>query len=71
MELTIREAREIINLSQKDFGDLLGLTQASVSRLERRPITELYYNQVLNIMEILNLDNDRFELKGEKLTCLQ
>ncbi len=35
-EMTLRELREALHLQQEDLGELLGIKQAAVSRMERR-----------------------------------
>ena len=35
-EMTLRELREVLNIQQEELGELLGVKQAAVSRMERR-----------------------------------
>ena len=35
-EMTLRELREAMHIQQEDLGELLGIKQAAVSRMERR-----------------------------------
>ncbi len=35
-EMTLRELREALHIQQEDLGELLGIKQAAVSRMERR-----------------------------------
>src|SRR5436189_3448571 len=35
-EITLRELREALHIQQEDLGELLGIKQAAVSRMERR-----------------------------------
>ena len=48
----IKEARKEAGLSQSTMADLLGVTQAEVSKMERR--TELYVGTLRKFIEAMN-----------------
>lgn len=52
----IRKARFNKNMSQKELGEYIGLSQSSISRIETRKSKALSVQKILDISFVLNLD---------------
>ena len=52
----IRKARFNKNMSQKELGEYIGLSQSSISRIETRKSKALSVQKILDISLVLDLD---------------
>lgn len=50
-EMTLQELREVLNIQQGELGEMLGIKQAAVSRMERRD--DMYISSLRKIIEAM------------------